>query len=118
MARNKNIVCIPFPDIPNAYVVISGHEDKEKGANGCKKCMSFFYDGGEIGAEWEPDYGPITKIIKLKEGDEGAIPHWFYDYYAGQGHWSQLAVEETGIASYFIRGYYQDVFRVLKEWAT
>ena len=112
---NKNIRCIPFGDINHASVVISCH--KCDNGNKLETCMSFFFDNGNVGAEWEPNYGPITKIIRLQKEDEGAIPHWFYDYYAGQGHWSQLAVNESGINNAFIEGDYNRMFLILKEWA-
>ena len=112
---NKNVRCIPFPGIENAYVVISGY--KTKAGNGVKKCMSFFYDNGAIGAEWEPDYGPITIIYKCNKKDEESRPHWFYDFYTGQGHWSQMAVEEEGLPSAFLDGDYEYLFLVLKKWS-
>lgn len=115
MAINKNVRCVPFNGIENAYVVISGH--KAETGNGVKKCMSFFFDNGDVGAEWEPDNGPITVIFKCKENDEGSQPHWFYDFYTGQGNWSQLAVEEEGLPSAFLDGDYEYLFSVLREWS-
>ena len=115
MATNRNVICIPFPCIENAYVVISGY--KVDTSNGVKKCMSFFFDNGDIGVEWEPDYGPITKISKLNEGDDGAIPHWFYPYYGGNGDWSQMAVNEEGLGLAFLDGDYKKLFAILKDWA-
>jgi len=113
---NKNIKVIPFPGIPNAYVVISGV--KAKTSNGCEKRMTFFYGTEAGGCEWEPECGSITKIIPLKKEDAGAIPHWFYDYYAGRGYWSQLAVERCGLPEYFLSGDYEGLFSVLKDWAS
>ena len=112
---HKNLKCIPFPEIKGAYVVISAYKSDKP--NGVTKCMSFFFDNGEIGAEWEPDYGPITKIIKLAKDNPEAIPHWFYDYYAGQGYWSQLAVKEEGLPEAFLSGDYERLFGILKQWA-
>ena len=115
MGLNKNIKCIPFPEIDNAYVVISGH-DYEKNGNGVRKCMSFFYDNGDVGAEWEPDNGPITVIYKCEKDHKDAKKHWFYDYSTGTGNWSQLAVEEEGLPSAFLDGDYEYIFNVLKDW--
>ena len=115
MATNKNIKCIPFPGIENAYVVISGH--KSNSGNGVTKCISFFFDNGDIGAEWEPDNGPITRIIKVNQDAPEAQPHWFYDWHAGQGHWSQLAVEKEGLPRAFLRGDYDLIFSILKDWS-
>ena len=114
MAINNNIKCVPFPGIENAYVVISGY--KSDAGNGVKKCMSFFYNNGNVGAEWEPDYGPITIIYKCEKDNGDAQKHWFYDYYTGNGNWSQLAVEGEGLPSAFLDGDYKYIFEVLKEW--
>jgi hypothetical protein len=113
---NKRIKCVPFPDIDNADVVISGHQSDS--ASGVKKCMTFFYGGPEIGAEWEPDYGPITVIHSCTRDAENAQEHYFYDYCDGYGSWSQLAVNEEGLGKMLIRGDYEGIFEVLKRWAT
>jgi len=112
---NNNIKCVPFDGIENAYVVISGY--KAATGNGVKKCMSFFYDNGEVGAEWEPDNGPITVIYKCDKDHNEAEKHWFYDYYTGRGHWSQLAVNEEELPEAFLMGDYNYLFAVLKKWA-
>jgi len=113
---NKNIKVIPFPGIPNAYVVISGYADSNMG-NGCQKCMSFFWGTPEGGAEWEPEYGPITKYTPCDKNTEGAQPHWFYEYTIGGAHWSQLAVENEGLPRMFVEGDYQGLFAVLARWS-
>ena len=112
---NKNVKCLPFPGIENAYVVISGY--KANTGNGVKKCMSFFFDNGVVGAEWEPDNGPITIIYKCPEENENAQKHWFYDYCTGYGHWSQCAVDEEGLPEAFLSGDYKHLFAVLEEWS-
>ena len=114
---NKRIKCIPFPGIAHAYVVISAYKEERNG-NGVAKCMSFFYGGESIGAEWEPEHGPITVLYKCPKEDKDAQPHWFYGYYTGQGNWSQLAVEHEGLPAAFIEGDYAHIFSVLKDWAT
>ena len=68
--------------------------------------MSFFYGGPDVGAEWEPDYGPITVINSCTKDNENAREHYFYDYCDGYGSWAQLA------------GDYDGIFLVLKRWAT
>jgi len=113
---NNNIKSIQFPGIENAYVVISGHKTEE--GNGVKKCMSFFYDNGDVGAEWEPGYGPITVIYKCEKDHEEAQKHWFYEYYTGRGNWSQCAVAEEGLPNAFLLGDYEFLFLVLKKWAS
>ena len=118
---NQSIKVIPFPDIENAYVVISAcyYQDRDR----VEKNMSFFYGGEKVGAEWEPNYGPITVIYSC---DKDYVPessfdkvqeHWFYDYCTGYGYWSQLAVEDEGLKQMFLRGNYDGIFAVLKRWA-
>jgi len=111
---NKGIKCIPFPDIENAYVIISAY--KTDGGNGVKKCMTFFYDSGRVGVEWEPDHGPITTIYKCTKEHKDARPHYFYDFCTGNGNWSQLGVEEGGLPEAFLNGDYVKIFAVLKRW--
>jgi len=113
---NPSVKCIPFPDIDNAYVVISGHKSEHTG-NGVQKCMTFFYGGDKIGAEWEPDNGPITVIYSCDKDTDGAQPHWFYDYCTGYGNWSQLAVDREHLPDAFLAGSYDYIFGVLKAWA-
>lgn len=115
MSINKNIKCIPFPGIENAYVVISGCKSNTS-ENGIEKHMSFFFDGGDIGAEWEPDNGPITKIHKTDRDTMDAEPHWFYNYSLGNGDWAQMAVKEEGLPGAFLRGDYEFLFLILKKW--
>ena len=112
---NASVKCIPVPGIANAYVIISGHSATT--GNGVKKCMSFFYDNGDVGAEWEPDDGPITVIHSCGKDAKNAQRHWFYDYCTGYGEWGQLAVEEEGLPRAFILGDYEYLFAVLKNWA-
>jgi hypothetical protein len=112
----KSIKIIPFPDIENAFIVISGHKDV-KTVNGVRFCMSFVYGTDKGGAEWEPEFGPITKLIPCDEKDEEAQPHWFYPFYKGQGHWSQLKVDDEMLVDYFDRGDYKSIFNVLKKWS-
>lgn len=112
---NKGIKCIPFPDIKNAYIVIAGH--KSDRGNGCEKHMSFFYDNGIVGAEWEPDYGPITVIYKCGKNHPQAQKHWWYDYFTGCDHWSQCTVNELQLSEAFIEGDYEYIFNILKDYA-
>lgn len=115
-SMNPSIKIIPFPNIANAYVVISARISET--ANGCKKNMSFLYDNGNgIAVEWEPDNGPITILHACNLEDEGAQPHWFFKYYTGQGHWSQLAVIEEELPQDFLNGNYESLFSTLRSWA-
>ena len=111
---NKGIKCIPFPDIENAYIIISARES-DKG-NKVRKCMTFFYDSGSVGAEWEPNFGPITTLYKCPKEHKDARPHYFYDFCTGYGNRSQLAVEMEGLPEAFLNGDYVKIFAVLKRW--
>ena len=112
----NSIKVIPFPDIENAFVVISGHETTETG-NGVRQAMTFMYATEEGGAEWEPGNGPITRLIPCAEKDPEAQTHWFYSFYKGQGYWSQCAVLEENLPEYFYSGDYESLFNVLKKWS-
>lgn len=112
---NKNIKVIPFPGIENAYVVISGV--KSERGNGCEKRMTFFYGTDRSGADWEPDYGAITYYEPCSGDVPGAVAHWFWEYCTGSGNWSQLAVDEEGLAGMFLEGDYVGLFGVLRKWA-
>ncbi|MDY7037911.1 MAG: hypothetical protein SV375_17335 [Thermodesulfobacteriota bacterium] len=114
---NKNVKCLPFPGIENAYVVISGYKTKTLKfcGDGVKKCMSFFYNGGDIGAEWEPESDIITVICKCDKKHEHSQEHWFYDYCIE--HMSQHVASGYGLPGAFLRGDYIYLFKVLKAWA-
>jgi len=116
MNKFPNVCCVPFKDIKNAYVIISACKSDRNG-NGIEKRMSFFFDNGEVGAEWEPDHGPITVLYKCDKDHEAATPHWFYEFTTGQGHWSQLAVDEESLSQHFLEGNYDRIFQVLNDWA-
>ena len=112
---NRSIKVVPFPEIENAYIVISGV--KSERGNGCLKRLSFFYGTKEGGCEWEPEYGPITRIVPCKKDNEDAQEHWFYDYCTGYGNWSQLAVGREMLTEHFLSGDYKYLFSVLKSWS-
>ena len=111
---NSRVKVIPFPGIENAYVVISGN--KTDTANKVRKNMSFFYLDGDIGVEWEPEYGPITIIYSCDKDHPEAQEHWHFDYCTGYGDWSQLAVNENRLGERFYTGDYKGIFNVLKQW--
>lgn len=115
---NKSIKVIPFPDIEKAYVVISSRPTRDpNNGNGVEKCLSFLVDGGNgVAVEWEPEYGPITVLRECEKADEGAIPHWFFPFYKGQGNWSQLGVHRSSLPEYFIEGDYVAMFDAMKLW--
>lgn len=79
--------------------------------------LSFFYDGGEWGAEWEPRHGPIQVWHKCEEGTQNAAEHYFYDWHdTPPASWSQLAVTREGLHEAFMRADYDYIFHVLRSW--
>ena len=111
---NPRVKVIPFSGIENAYIVISGN--KTVTPNRVKSNMSFFYLDGDIGVEWEPNYGPITVLYSCDKDHPEAQEHWYFDYFTGNGNWSQLAVNENRLGEYFYTGDYKSLFNVLKQW--
>lgn len=112
----ENIKILPFPNIENAYLVISFSKIKEPHPH-TETCISFLYDNSNgVAAEWEPKYGPITVMYKCEKEHPDATPYWFWDYCTGFGNWSQLAVEEKGLPEALYSGDYEYIFNVLKEW--
>lgn len=111
---------VPWPNIPNAYVLISVGE-KEIGETGhmiAEPLITYFYDGGKIGAEWEPKYGPIQVWETPTEDYEGEVKdHYFYPKVQHKPlNWSQMAVNDSGIKDSLLHGFMEHVFSVLKEW--
>jgi len=111
---NKRVKTIPFPEIENAYIVISGNQADT--TNQVRSNMSFFYVKDGIGVEWEPNYGPITTIYSCNKDHPEAQKHWYFDYFTGMGHWGQLAVNENRLGERFYSGDYEGIFLVLKDW--
>lgn len=111
---NKSIQVLPFPNILDAYVVISGIRSNH--GNGCAINMSFFYGTKKGGVEWLPDFGPFTLITPVDGNHPEAKPHWFYKYYKGDSEWAQAIVDESQIVDYFLMGDYQRVFEILKNF--
>ena len=120
---NSSIKVIPFPGIENAYIVISAHTKSNTNEiiqMNVKHMISFFYGTPKGGAEWEPDYGPVSVVIPcdkdfVSEGYDGvAVSHWFYPKHGL--NWSQLAVEDNHLPEKFLNGDYEGIFGVLKSW--
>jgi hypothetical protein len=119
----NNIKVIPFPEIPDAYVVISFVPTKDpRHGNGVVARMSFFVaDDREMeGVEWEPESGPITRIHGVSDPenlDKGpAMPHWYFKYYTGNADWSQLTVNREGLPELLLEGRYEMLFAKIKNW--
>ena len=103
----------------NCYVIISPMAQPQPTILGVDYVISFFYDAGSIGAEWEPRHGPIQIFHKADADQENAMKHYFYDYVINEPMgWSQLAVEREGLPGYFKDGDYDAIFDILKSWAS
>lgn len=106
--------------IENAYILVSprvvegSFGDERVAAN-----MSFFFDNGNYGAEWEPEFGPIQIWQKADGPGDGIREHYFYDYvYSNPLNWSQLAVEREELPQAFKGRSWAYIFSVLEDWAT
>jgi hypothetical protein len=122
----NKVIKFKHPTIENAYLFVSGRKNEDI-SNGVTPNITFFYADGDIGAEWEPQYGPITIITKcekdhFKDEPEDSYQevkeHWYYEYCTGFGNWSQLAVQEEGLHTALIAGNDEMIFSILKKWAT
>lgn len=135
----KRIAVIPWPNIENCYLCLSGPLVK-KGRYGDKfyrdihiehfqnwdldaeiqttPRVTFTYKDDDIAAEWDGAYGPIQRWFKCEKDHAEAREHWLYEYAYGSGHWSQLAVEENALCYHFNKGNYQRIFEVLKNFVT
>jgi hypothetical protein len=111
---NKSITVLPFPEIKNAYIVISGRETDT--INKVTPSMSFLYGTEKIAVEWEPDYGPITILYSCAKDHPEAQEHWFFPFITGYGNWNQLAVNRERLGEKFYTGKYKELFEVLKNW--
>ena len=111
----ESIKIIPFPDSPNAFVVISAHESRLP--NKVKQNLSYIVDlGNDTAVEWEPEYGPLTLLTKCGPDHPDARPHWYFPFYIGQGQWSQLAVLELELNELLTHGEYEVMFQTMANW--
>jgi hypothetical protein len=135
----KSVLRLPFHEVPGAFIIVSfqypttskAHAyfytrfDKEMVAD--TPLMTFFYGGPEMGAEWEPRYGPIMTYRRCAPDWRGstfagselkAREHWFYDHVEDNAlAWSQLAVEREGMKEMLGAGDFKGIFDVLRRWS-
>ncbi len=138
-APMRRVAVLPWPDMPNAYLCVSGQRKKKERFGDrwytgheervtkyeedlrAAPAITFLYDAGNCCAEWDGAYGPIQLWHRcqpdFKQGYDEARPHWFYDFAFGAGHWSQMAVEEEGLTLAFVEGDYGRIFTALSSWA-
>jgi len=117
----NRIIRAEFPDIPGAFLFLSGHKKKAKEPLeqlNTETCVSFVFISEEKATEWEPKYGPIQVWKKADGSDESHKPHYIFEFVQDTpGNWSQLAVAREGLPEAFLCGDYKYIFQVLREWA-
>lgn len=137
----KRIAVLPWPAIPNCYLVVSGKLRKRErvgdkwyaghteitnkwGDDQAKSepCISFTYAEDGVAAEWDGAHGPIQLWFRCESGfknengfDEGDA-HWLWPFAYGSGHWSQMAVDEHDLPRRFNQGDYEYIFNVLRSF--
>lgn len=115
--RNPSVKVIPFPEIENAYLIISCYR-RDDDPNFIRATMSFFYDNKTCGTEWEPQYGPIQIWYPCDEKHEDKQEHYYYPFVVKHfGDWSQMAVDYEELREAFLRGDFKWIFSVLKRWS-
>jgi hypothetical protein len=115
--KQKKVIKAKYKD--NCYILVSGYKREEQFDSYLmiEYVTSFLYDAGNVAAEWEMEHGPIQIWYKCEENDEGAEEHYYYDFHNSPIlSWSQLAVERYQLKESFIRGDFDYIFNVLKDW--
>ena len=118
MRNNRRVAVMKFEGLDNCYILTSACW-KDSTKDFCTPVVSFFYDGGNIGAEWGAPYNPIQVWNKAEELNENTQENYFYDYVTKDsfGQWSQLAVNDNHLSESYVEGDYEHIFLVLKRWA-
>jgi len=110
-----SIKVIPFPELPNCYIVISILSDSVTVARN-RSVFSFFATvNDELAVEWEPGYGPVTGIHACGSDHPDAEPHWYFPFFTGSDDSSYAAIGELNLFSLFEKGSYAELFTALKS---
>lgn len=120
--ENATVKLVPFPEIENAYIIISARKRCVDDDTYAKIITTFFYGTEKGGAEWGGDGNPITVITPCDENyneefQGKAEIHFIYPFCTGHGKWFQGAVESEGLADAFLLGDYEHIFHVLKKFS-
>jgi len=136
--KPKHVLRLPFAGIENAYIILSFkfqtiskahidlytkyHEENYP----TDPLMTFFYAGEKVGAEWEPNYGPIMTYTKCGPDWRGKTfhgtelkpkEHWFYELVEDNAlAWSQMAVDEERLKPKLKAADFKGIFGTLKRW--
>lgn len=114
---NKRIAKLPFEKLDDAFFFISGSSrDDDYGKMYAEPVVSFVLYNGDVAAEWNPPYGPISLWYRAREGFESK-DHYIFDQICEPGaDWAQGAVDREGLPQAFIDGDYAHIFGVLRRW--
>jgi hypothetical protein len=108
---------------PNCFVLISPSvrdSDRPHDIDNMNYVVSFLYHNPITGwaAEWEPRYGPIQLWHECPADAPNARPHYFFEFVDnGPGTWSQMAVENEGLHTWFYESGWGFIFNILATWA-
>lgn len=122
MRNMKRVMVLPFEEIEGAFVCVSFKNGKNSfGEQQAEPHMTLVYVNGKVAAEWEPQYGPIQLWYERdsEQPETDAMTHWLWPYGSKPNlRFSQLAVDQHFLPESLVRGDYEHVFAVLKEWAS
>lgn len=117
--KQDRVLKLPYKDIEGAYIIVSfSFKEYDNSEPFLDYVISFFFDAGHQGAEWEPKFGPIQLFTPCDSETEGALEHYFYDYIIPRPMaWSQMSVYIEGLKQAAVLGNYDHIFAVLRRWA-
>ena len=102
--------------IENGYIFTSGRLNAD-GETETVTTLAYVDEAAGVAADWEPRYGPICVWHRCAAGDEGARPHYIFDYVNDGGlNWTQLAVELYGLQEALRAGDFAYIFSVLADY--
>ncbi len=98
----------------NCYLLLTARKTE----NRVKPFITFFYDAGDVAAEWECTSGPIMRWYRCGADHPQAESHFFWDWHRPVLFpWSQLAVEREGLPNFFLEQNFDAIFNILRFWA-
>ena len=103
-------------EIENAYVFTSGRLNAA-GETETVTTLAYVDEAAGVAADWEPRYGPICVWHRCAADDEGAKPHYIFDFVNdGALNWTHLAVDRFGLQEAFRAGDFAHIFSVLTDY--
>lgn len=116
----NKVILSSVEGIENAYVSTSAYRNKDDELS--LFTVLLYMETNDMMVEWEPIYGPITRITKcdkLWTGEyewQKSSPHWYFGWCKGRGDWAQLAVDDNGLQTALTDGNFEHIFNVLKRY--